>query len=443
MSLSRRSLLTGGLGAASIVGLSALTGCSTSAPSNNASTSANASGSAGGVEHPNKIMWMWPDGFGKAAMANVAKEKSQYQVRQDIIGGDFKQKLTTTFAAKSGMPDITGIKGQDMPFFRTQADYFMDLKGLGADEFKADYLEWKWNQGITTDGKMIGFPIDTGPTGLFYRADIFEKAGLTSDPDKLAEQIKGWDDYFELGKQLIGKLPETYLVRNAGGIFDIAWAQSGQGFINESDDFIGDQDHIRNAWDIAVKAFESGIDGNIQSDSTDSQAAVNAGKLPTDIGASWHLADLVNDSPSSSGKWRVCRHPGVPVNSGGSFLAIPEGAVDPQGSMDIITYLLNAENQALEFADKGNFPSTPASYEMKELTQPVEFLGGQVAGKVFGDISKDVKQIFEHAHNNTVNAPYFAELKLVENKQKTSDQAWNDAVTAAKRIAKQTGLKVK
>lgn len=440
MSVSRRSIFTGGA-ALSALGLIGLAGCSTAADSTSSANQSTAP-SAGGAPQQ-KILWTWPDGFGKETLAAVASKFPQYKVRQDVIGGDFKQKLTTTFSAKSGLPDITGIKGEDIAFFKSQPDFFVDLNSLGAGDLKDQYLDWKWQQGTTPDGKMIGFPIDIGPTALFYRTDTFEKAGLPTDPDEVADAIKTWDEYFELGKELISKLPDTFLVRNASGIFGIAWQQTGQGFVDENDTFIGDQDHIKSAWDIAVKTKTMGIDGNIQSNTPDSQAAVNQGKLPADIGASWHLADLMSDAPSTSGKWHVARHPGNAINNGGSFLGIPEGVADPKASMEIITFLLNADNQALEFADKGNFPSTPASFTMPQLTQPVDFLGGQVAGELFGDAAKNVKAIYEHPQNGTVNAPFYSEMELFENGKKSADQAWNDAVTAAQRVAKQAGLQVK
>lgn len=82
------------------------------------------------------------------------------------------------------------------------ADRFYDLRELGADRLKDQYLEWKWNQGITPDGKMIAFPMDTGPTALFYRSDLFKQAGLPSDPEKVSASIRTWDDYMAAGEQL-------------------------------------------------------------------------------------------------------------------------------------------------------------------------------------------------------------------------------------------------
>ena len=439
MTVSRRSLIHGGAAGLGFLAFGGLVGCSTAAPGTSASPTA---GSGDGAT-TNLVLWTWPEGFGKKALEAVAAEFPQYKVRQDVIGGDFKQKLTTTFTAGSGLPDISGVKGEDIAFFKTQSKYFVDLNTLGASDFKGDYLEYKWAQATTTDGKQLGIPIDVGPTALFYRFDVFEEAGLPSDPKELSAAIKTWDEYFALGKELLGKKPDTYLIRNTGGLFDIVWKQSGKGFIDEQASFIGDQDHIRNAWDTALRGLDAGIVATLQSNTADTAAAVNDGRLPADFGASWHLADLMVDAPQTAGKWHVCEHPGDATYNGGSFLTIPEGAADPAASFEVITYLLNAQNQAFEYQDKGNFPAVPAAFDLPEVAGPVEFLGGQVASEVFGQAAKTVRPLFEDPNENTINAPFYAEIDLIEASGKDPNQAWDDAVTAAKRLAQQVGLTVK
>ncbi len=434
MTVSRRTFLLSGAAGLGAVALGGLAGCSTAAPSSTPSAGAGSGGQ--------KVLWTWPEGFGKQVLDAVAKELPQYQLRQDIIGGDFKQKLTTTFTAGTGLPDITGVKGEDIAFFRTQAKYFVDLNTIGAGDVKSTYLDWKWEQATTSDGKQLGIPIDIGPTALFYRFDVFESAGLPSDPAELAAAIRTWDEYFELGKELLAKKSKTYLVRNTGGLFDIVWKQSGKGFVDESGTFIGDQDHIRAAWDTSIKALKAGIVATVASNTADSAAAVNDGRLPADFGASWHLSDLMVDAPATKGKWHVCPHPGDATNNGGSFLTVPAGASDPAASFELIKFILNPQNQAYEFADKGNFPAAPAAFEMPEVSGPVEFLGGQKASTVFAEAAATVRPLYEDPNENTVNAPYYAEIDLVENSDKDPQKAWDSAVTAAKRIAKQVGLTV-
>lgn len=435
MNVSRRNLLSGGAATLGLLGLSA---CSTSAPTSGGQASGAASGST-----KEMVLWTWPEGFGKKVLEGVKKDLTQFKLRQDIIGGDFKQKLTTTFTAGSGLPDVTGIKGEDIAFFKTQGKYFVDLNTVGAKDIKDTYLDWKWAQATTSDGKQLGIPIDIGPTSLFYRFDIFEEAGLPSEPEKLAAAIRSWDDYFELGKELLSKKPDTYLIRNCSGLFDISWKQSGKGFIDEDGVFIGDGDHIRAAWETMLKAYNAGIVAALQSDTADSAAAVNEGRLPADFGASWHLADLMVDAPETKGKWHVCEHPGDATNNGGSFLCIPEGVKDPEGSFELIQYILNPKNQAYEYQDKGNFPSTPESFEMEEVAGPVEFLGGQKAAAIFGHAAETVRPLYEDPQENTINAPFYAEIDQIESAKKDPNKAWDDAVNAAKRLAKQVGLQVR
>ena len=432
MTVSRRALLMGGFASMALVGAGALTSCST------APAGSGVAGKGGGQ----LVLWMWPDGFSKEVMSGVKDKFTDFPVRQDIIGGDFKQKLTTTFKGKSGLPGITGVKGEDMPYFRSLPDNFIDLNTLGAKNLKSQYLDWKWQQGSTVDGRLIGFPIDIGPTALFYRFDVFESAGLPSDPAEVSKRTASWDDYLEMGKELLSKKPGTFLIRNLSGVFDTVWRQQGAAFISEDQKFIGDESHVRFAWDTALKALDSGAVAKIQNNTPDVAAAVSNGTLPADFHASWHLSDLMNDAPDSSGKWHVANPPGGATNIGGSVLTIPTGTEDPERSFEVIKFMLNAENQAIEYTDKGNFPSSPASYELPALTGPVEFLGGQIASKVFAESAEQVKPFYEDPNDNTVNGPFYAEIDLVESQGKNPETAWKDAVKAAKALAKQVGVKV-
>ena len=84
----------------------------------------------------------------------------------------------------------------------TSSDRFYDLYELGAKEIEPDFLDWKWKLGVTPEGAMIALPIDTGPTALYYRADLFEEAGLPTEPEDVHEQLGTWDQYFEAGQKL-------------------------------------------------------------------------------------------------------------------------------------------------------------------------------------------------------------------------------------------------
>lgn len=434
--ISRRSALNiSGLGA---LGLT-LSACSTTSNSGSSNSTNSSNNSPNSKE---LVLWTWPEGFAKEVLDSVSTEFSGISIRQDVIGGEFKQKLTTALQARADLPAITGIKGEDIAFFSSQADFFIDLNTLGAADHKNHYLEYKWDQATTTDGRQLGIPIDIGPTAHFYRFDIFEKFGLPSDPDQLAQAIREWDDYFEMGAEMKAKDPETFLIRNLNGVFDTAIKQGDSLYVDENGKFIGGESHVKQAWDTAIKAHTMGISASLQSQTPDTQAAVANGKLPANFGASWHLADLMVDAPETAGKWHVCEHPGTATNNGGSFLGIPAGTEDPQTAFDVILHILNAQNQIIEYKDKGNFPANKEAFDSEAIKEPVEFLGGQAAGEIFARAAETVRPLYEHPHNSTVGDPFFAELTLVDASGKDPEQAFKDAVSQAERLAEQLGLSI-
>lgn len=426
--ITRRGVIALG-GIASLA--AAMSGCST-AP-------AGSEGAASG-DGSQMVLWTWPEGFSAKVLDSVAAAFPGVSLRQDVIGGDFKQKLTTTFQAGSGLPSISGVKGEDIAFFASQPDFFVDLNTLGADAHKSEFLDWKWSQATAADGRQLGIPIDIGPTALFYRFDVFEKLGLPHEPEVLAAAIRTWDEYFTLGVEMLGKQPGTFLVRDIPTLFETVVKQTGKNFIDSSGKFIGAEEHVHSAWNTAVKAHTLGISAGTKPDSPDTQAAVAAGTLPADLGASWHLADLMVDAPDTSGTWHVCAHPGDATNNGGSFLTIPKGTADAAKAFEVIMHVLNTDNQIVEYEDKGNFPANSAAFGSEALHKPTEFLGGQVGAEVFAKAAETVRPLYEHKLNGTVSGPFSAELELVEASNKDPEQAWNDAVEQAKRLAEQNGL---
>ena len=97
--------------------------------------------------------------------------------------------LLTHLSSGSGLSDIQAVEvGNIAELTGTHSDKLMDLgKVAGVDE--NDFLDWKWQQGTTEDGKTIGLGTDVGPTGICYRKDLFEKAGLPSDREEVGQAV--------------------------------------------------------------------------------------------------------------------------------------------------------------------------------------------------------------------------------------------------------------
>ncbi|WP_406320400.1 ABC transporter substrate-binding protein [Streptomyces sp. NBC_00519] len=424
MDLSRRGFLQAAALTAAASGLTVACGGS--------------SGSGGTKNGKNLTLWYWGGALSDKVVAEAKTHfGSQIKLTTASIGGDFKQKLTTTIAAGASVPDITGIKGEDMASFLPNASRFLDLNDLGFKKISSQYLDWKTKLAQTEDGRQIGFPIDIGPTALFYREDLFGKAGLPTDPDKVAAAVKTWDDYFALGSELTKALPGVFLVNNISSVFNIAVGQGTKRFIDKNNHFIGDQDHIRAAWTTAVRPYTLGIDAKINDNSWN--AAIGK-SLATELGAAWHALDIEQAAPHTKGKWRVCANPVGPSNQGGSYLALPKQCRNPEEAFKIISWILSPTNDARGFTDAAIFPAAPAAYAMPAMTGADAFFGGQKIIDVFGPAAKTIPDSYEAPADAAVMAPYLAELTSIEAKGKKPDDAWKDAVSQAKQIARRQGV---
>ncbi|MET8080827.1 extracellular solute-binding protein [Streptomyces sp. NPDC005303] len=424
MDLSRRGFLQAAALTAAASGLTVACGGS--------------SGSGGTKNGKNLTLWYWGGALSDKVVAEAKTHfSSQIKLTTASIGGDFKQKLTTTLAAGSSVPDITGIKGEDIASFLPNANRFLDLNDLGFKKLAPQYLDWKTKLAQTEDGKQIGFPIDIGPTAMYYREDFFAKAGVDTDPAKVAALVKTWEDYFQLGTELQKKNPGTYLVNNLGTMFDMTVGQGTQRFIDKDNHFIGDGDHIRAAWTTSVRPYTLGLDAKINDNTWN--AAVGK-TLLTELGAAWHALDIEQAAPQTKGKWRVCPMPVGPANQGGSYLALPKQCRNPEEAFKIISWILSPANDARGFTDAAIFPAAPAAYTTPAMTGPDAFFGGQKIIEVFGPAAKAVPLAYEAPADAAVMAPYKTELTNIEAKGKKPDDAWKDAVSQAKQIARRQGV---
>ncbi|GAA2470116.1 extracellular solute-binding protein [Winogradskya humida] len=387
-------------------------------------------------------LWCWPGGLSEKVVADaVTTYASRTDLRPAIFTGDYLSQMWPPLEKGSGVPAIAGIKGEDIASLLPRADRFVDLNSLGAQDLAGTYLPWKMQQGSTIDGQQIGLPIDIGPTAMFYRSDIFGRAGLPTEPDAVTALMPTWEKYLDAGEKLHKALPGVHWLRNGAEIFSTAIGQARQRFVDESNHFIGDQQHVRDAWKIAVELIERGLSAGISPDEHEAwAAALTAGKLATETGAAWHSADIEEDAPAQIGLWRVAAGPAAGANTGGSFLAIPAAGAGHELSFEIIKWLLSVDNQARNFTDAALFPAAPAAYTMSALTEPDTYFGGQVTVGVFGASAEKLQRAYEAPSDAGIEKLYLKELDVVEKGGRTGDQGWSAAVTAARTYAVSQGV---
>jgi len=92
----------------------------------------------------------------------------------------------------TGVPDLAVTEYRSLTAL-VELGGLMDLTSL-VEPYQAD-LNATMLGYCTKDGKIYCVPWDIGPVVTFYRRDIFEAAGLASDPDSVSDMVATYEDY--------------------------------------------------------------------------------------------------------------------------------------------------------------------------------------------------------------------------------------------------------
>src|SRR5579859_7169733 len=374
-------------------------------------------------------LWYWNRVLDDTLIAQVSKQFPNI-VLTSVKVDHYKDKLLTAMAGHSGVPDIVAINS-DIASYYPDEDQFVDLNTVGAKEIASEYLPWKWRLGTTPSGRQIAIPIDTGPTALFYRADIFQKAGLPTDPEQVSAAFKTWDAYLQAGPKIAAATAgKSFLTDDLYTLFEMQLAASKDQYFAPDGKYIGDQQHIKQMWDLSSAAMKT--QGVIGKAINDWNQAANNGRIASFVGPVWNKAILEDSAPDTKGKWRMARAP-ADGNNGGSFLAVTTYSDHAKAAFEVIKWLENPQNQVIAYNDIQTFPSAIAALNDPSLGQPEAFFGGQNTTPIFAASAQNVPLFFSGPMDATVDNTLYDELLNVEFSGKDSEQAWKDAQQAIER----------
>ncbi|GCF11584.1 ABC transporter substrate-binding protein [Dictyobacter arantiisoli] len=388
------------------------------------------SGTASGKIH--LTMWYWNRSIDDSVIAQVGKQFPNIDLTAEKIT-DYDTKVRTTMAGHNGVPDILAVNANLSTYFPDE-NQFVDLRTLGSDALKSTYLPWKWNLGTTPTGRQIAIPMDTGPTALFYRSDIFAKAGLPTDPTQVTNTLKTWDDYMQAGDKIKqatnGKVK---LIDNIATIYGMVLGQQPLQYADRSGKYIGDGGNVKNAWNTAIKMYQQGNSAEVVNWTNDWNAAISNGTVASFVGAVWMKQPLFEAAANTKGNWRVARTPGGDGNNGGSFLTIPAATTHAKEAYQVISWLQNPDNQLTAYKDLQLYPSALETLNNPALNANEDFFGKENTNAVFAEAAKNIPNFYLDANHDVVGQDFVNALGLVSATNKNPDAAWNDAQIAVQR----------
>ncbi|WP_280769675.1 ABC transporter substrate-binding protein [Salipaludibacillus daqingensis] len=333
---------------------------------------------------------------------------------QEIEMGDHHNNLFTALSAGSGAPDMAAVEVSEIDGYKDAQDRFVNLYDLGAEEIEGDFLDWTWENGESVDGDFLfGIPTDIGPTVMFYRADVFEEAGLPSEPEEVEELISTWDDYKEVAQTILDETGKP-MAENPETVFNAKRDQAPEAYFNEEDELIlEDSPYVEEAFFQTSEMIENGHIDNFGMWTPEWGAGMADGDFATLLAPAWMQGVIKGNAPDAT-EWRVAAMPEGGGNWGGSYVTIPAESDYAEEAYEFLTWLLAPEQQLKAFENMGLFPSAPSVYDMPEFNEySDEYFGGQNTAQVFADSALEGEHVHKGPQYGDVNSEILAGLDNV------------------------------
>lgn len=389
MQNKRGKMLLSGLFAASML-LSACSG----------SNSQNASGSGGtqqgGGEKVKLVVWIWEQA--KAGIdLNMDRFKEAYPnidvEFQTMKSTDLYQKYLVSSNTDDAVPDVLALESTNLSQM-VQINSLLDITDRVAP-YKDKIVPYKWKD-ATMDDKVYAMPWDSGPVVMFYRNDLFEKAGLPTDPDEVASKLKTWNDYYEAAK-LVKEKTGAFMygdskTNSSNRVFESMMWQRGLWYFDENGKVAVDSPEVKVIADYLIKMQKEGLVYDARANTDPWGNAISQGQIATVVGGSWHDATIEKQySPQDSGKWSVTTMPKWSAddqyggaNQGGSNLAINKNSKHADEAWKFIEFMLgNEESQTKMMLEAGLFPSLTTVYTTSAMDKQFDYFKGQPVLKTY------------------------------------------------------------
>ena len=390
--MSHRTRAVGG--ALLLASTLALTACSTGG-----TDGSDAAGCEPAGEDVTLTFTTWLPGMEDAvAIWNAANPDIQVEVQTGPNGnGGTYQNFFNQIEAGNA-PDLGQIEYDALPNFRVQDGVVNIADCAGVLEAQDQFIDWTWSQ-VTfgEEGAVYAIPQDTGPEALFYRADLFEAAGIPVPTT--------WDEFAAAAAQIReeGGYITNFSQSDINAFAGLVWQAGGQWFQNDGTE-----------WEVTLDSAESTMvaeywQGLLDEDLVATLPAwtdewnngYNSGEVWTWVSAVWGANTILSGAPDTAGNWAVAPMPqwesgaAAAGNWGGSSTAVLTGSEHPYEAAKFALWLNTSEEALTSMNQTANiYPATKTGGDLPAFSAGLEFYGGQNIYEVFAAAGAQVNPDF-------------------------------------------------
>lgn len=321
-----------------------------------------------------------------------------YYAPQDVY-----TNLPLAITAGQGAPDVSLVENSHIAEYVHQGG-LLDLTDR-LKPYMDNIVEYKMTD-CQKDGKYYCAPWDGGPVVMYYRRDVFEKAGLPTDPAEVSAAIATWDDYLKACRTIKEKTGlfcfANNKANNYGRLYEMMLWQQGLGYYDaktgavtvDSPENIATLEMLGQFWkeDLVSDSLE-------WTDAWYGEMASLDAPVATLIEASWMDVFLKSwIAPGTAGKWGVAYMPAFKAggaraaNDGGSGFVIPAQTKNPEAAWAFVEFaMLKNEKYTLgSLALSGFIPSLKSTYDDPLFLGGDSFFAGQQTRQIYADVNAKI-----------------------------------------------------
>lgn len=339
-------------------------------------------------------VWTWPDND-KVFLETIPafrRAHPEIEVKVQGFGGtSYNPKLLGALVSRTG-PDVAMVEITYVSNFKAKPG-FVDLSQppFRADRFAKKYADFSWSYATEKNGRVFTLPKNTGPGGMFYRRDVFERHGLPTEPAEVHELMRTWDDYIKVGRKLV-KDGEQWLVDQPSSVVDAVRGQMEVSYFDEDGAPTLTSPEMHAALEMIPRLRSAGVLAPNLGDQ-ERGAAINRGSIATFFSGNWFGGWLKHTYASkAAGKWGVALAPetnGVSAfNAGGDFIGVLASSKRQLAAWRFVRWVTQHDASLSAMYTKDLYPAWLPALESDWINRPDPYYANQNVNEVFSEVSR-------------------------------------------------------
>ena len=298
---------------------------------------------------------------------------------EEVPAEEFTDRLTTRIAG-GNPPDVAYMDQGAVVDFSSrnalvQLDPYVEQSAAVVVE---DYVPAFLNASLW-EGGLYGLPVSGETTGLFYRTDLFEAAGIANAPTT-------WEEFEAAAQALTNTDNRTYgtimfATEAAYYWYPWLWQNGGEILSEDGTQIAFNSDAGKEAAEFYVRLADYSPPDYLNATSWDGRIAFAEGQVGMYVAGAWFAGTLMSEFPDVTGLWTAAPLPErvrCATTVAGDTFVIPAASKNHDASWKWIEFLSAPQNLLLLTQGTPESPTTLLPTRTSLLENPATFANNPV-----------------------------------------------------------------